>query len=78
MDEEIPSLQGGEGHQRKVPWRIALMIKPTQKSRGRIPAQVRAHLCEKVWWVGQELRFWTPGVSICKWGEEELEIRLER
>lgn len=62
-DEEVPSLQGREGHQRKVPWRMALRIMSSQKSRERIPAQYKAHQSERVWWVKQKLGFWTSGAE---------------
>lgn len=46
------------------------MIMPNQRSRGRIPAQSKAHQCEsvwKIWQIGQELGFWTPGFEyLCK------------
>lgn len=60
VNEEIPSPHGWEGHQRKVPWRMALLIMSSQRSRGRIPAQSKSNQCERMWQVGQELGFWTP------------------
>lgn len=52
------------------------MIMPTQRNRGRIPAQSKAHQCERLQWVGQDSG--PLGLSICIEGEEELEIRVER
>lgn len=43
------------------------MIMPRQRSRGRILAQSKAHQCESVWQIGQELGFWTSGFEyLCK------------